>query len=129
VKLLIDLAKDGIYACGTLRSNRSGFPEALKQHLKKGLKRRGDYLVRQCVSAKGINWECNRKRCNRISVSLWQDNRPVTIVATNCDPNESTNVQRRLKNGTRELFPCPLAVALYNKYMGGVDHNDQLRGY
>ena len=24
---------------------------------------------------------------------------------------------------------CPQSVSLYNKYMGGVDHNDQLRGY
>ena len=26
-------------------------------------------------------------------------------------------------------YPCPEAIAQYNKYMGGVDHNDQLRQY
>ena len=38
-------------------------------------------------------------------------------------------VHRRKKDGTRETFPCPSSIALYNKFMGGVDHNDQLRGY
>ena len=31
VKLLEDLEKDGIYACGTARTDRVGFPEALKR--------------------------------------------------------------------------------------------------
>ncbi len=31
LKLLEDLEKDGIYACGTARSDRIGFPEALKR--------------------------------------------------------------------------------------------------
>ena len=29
--LLVDLSKDGIYACGTARKDRVGFPEALKK--------------------------------------------------------------------------------------------------
>lgn len=31
VKLLEDLEKDGLYACGTARSDRVGFPPQLKQ--------------------------------------------------------------------------------------------------
>ena len=27
------------------------------------------------------------------------------------------------------MYPCPEAITQYNKYMGGVDHNDQLRQY
>ena len=30
-QLLVDLEKDGIYACGTARKDRRGFPAALKQ--------------------------------------------------------------------------------------------------
>ena len=41
----------------------------------------------------------------------------------------STQVQRRQKDGTSVSVSCPLSIQLYNKYMGGVDRNDQLRGY
>ena len=33
------------------------------------------------------------------------------------------------RDGTQINVQAPLSVTLYNKYMGGVDHNDQLRGY
>ena len=39
------------------------------------------------------------------------------------------NVSRRQKDGTSKSVPCPTSVYLYNKYMGGADRNDQLRGY
>ena len=35
VKLFNDLLKDSIYACGTLRSNRVGYPQAFKPFVKK----------------------------------------------------------------------------------------------
>ena len=126
VKLFLDLAREGTYGCGTLRSNRIGFPADLKPHLK-GLKERGEYKVRQCKSAIGDGWQRNRKQSNRLSISLWQDNRPVLVISTNCDPTESTIVTRKAKNGTSQLVPCPTSVYLYNKYMGCVDRNDQLR--
>ena len=129
VQLLLNLAKDGIYACGTLRSNRVGFPVDLIQHVQKGLTSRGDYITRQCKSAQSPNWVRNNKQSSRLAVSVWQDNRPVVVVATNCDPTQTTHVQRYQKDGTRSSVPCPSSIALYNKYMSGVDHNDQLRGY
>lgn len=85
--------------------------------MKKGLSNRGDSCVRQCEKAE------------LLSVSLWQDNRPVVVVATSCDPSGSTTVQRRLRDGTQVTVPSPLSIRLYNKYMGGVNLNDQLRGY
>ena len=48
------------------------------------------------------------------------------MVATNCDPSGSTTVQRRLRDGTQVTVP---SIRSCNKYMGGVDLNDQLRGY
>ena len=60
---------------------------------------------------------------------LWRDNCVVTLLSTNAQPQQSDTVQRRESDGTRSSVPCPAAMALYNTYMGGVDRNDQLRGY
>ena len=127
--LLLELLDDGIQACGTLRSNRVGFPPDLSTSVKKGLQSRGDFIVRQCCLSKSSTFNCSKELSNQLAVSLWQDNRPVVVASTNCDPSKSTEVQRRQRDGNRVSVSCPLAVSLYNKYMGGIDHNDQLRGY
>ena len=114
VNLLLDLFRDGLYACGTLRLNRKGFPAELKTPAKKGLKERGDSKTYQ--------------RGN-LTTTVWQNNKPVTIIATNSDPTSSDTVTHKKKDGTRQSYTCPMSVAQYNKYMEGVDHNDQLRRY
>ena len=116
VDLLLDLLHVGLYGCGTLRSNRKGFPKDLTAYVKKGLKKRGDSVSR---TNQGSN----------ISISIWQDNRPVVLISSNSDPACSETVLRRKRDGTRDKVPCPTSIALYNKDMGGVDRNDQLRGY
>ena len=126
ITLVMELLMDGIYACGTLRSNRIGFPEILKPLTKKGLPSRGDFRSAQLRKTRGIP---TRKSTKSVAVSVWQDNQPVVVVASNCDPSSSTTVQRRKKDGTISTIPCPMSINLYNKYMGGVDLNDQLRGY
>ena len=80
--------------------------------MKKGLGERGKAEVRQ-----------------NLTVSVWQDSKPVTILATNADPTKSESVQRKTKDGTRMNVPSLQSIVLYNMFMGGVDHNDQLRGY
>jgi hypothetical protein len=60
---------------------------------------------------------------------LWRDNRAVTFLSTNAQPHEEGVVQRRQRDGSRVSVRCPVAVALYQRYMGGVDKNDQLRQY
>ena len=62
-------------------------------------------------------------------VSAWQDTKTVVVAAMQSDPVTSMTVTRKLRDGTRREVPSPKSVVLYNKYMGGVDHNDQLRGY
>ena len=114
VTLFLDLLRHGLYACGTLRQNRKGFPEDLKPFVKKGFKERGDSIIRQREN---------------ISVTVWQDNRTVSFLSTNCNPTTPGSVNRKNKDGTTRIVPCPEAAQHYNKYMGGVDLNDQLRGY
>ncbi|CAI8005304.1 PiggyBac transposable element-derived protein 4 [Geodia barretti] len=63
--LLMDLLQDGIYACGTVRSNRRGFPQDLKG--KRILKNRGDFTVRQS---------------GQLTATVWLDNKQVQVMAT-----------------------------------------------
>ncbi len=44
-------------------------------------------------------------------------------------PTETSSVLLGQKDGSRAPVPCPSAFSLYNKFMGGVDLGDQLRGY
>ena len=87
----------------------------LKPHVKKGFRDRGK-------SKTVMHNDSN------LTVSVWQDNRPVVVIASNSDPTVSTSVTRKNKNKKSQTVSCPSAVALYNKCMGGVDRNDQLRG-
>ena len=35
----------------------------------------------------------------------------------------------KTENGRRNTYPCPHSITTNNKYMGGVDRNDQMREY
>ena len=78
VDLFADLQRDGIYACGTLRSNRLHFPDDMKSVSKKGLKNRGDYMTRQAGNIVG---------------TVWQNNKPVTILLTNAQATPPLSVE------------------------------------
>ena len=112
-KLFEDLLSDSIYACGTLRSDRLGYPDEFRPFLKKGLGERGKSMQIQ--------------RGNLL-FSLWQDKKVVSALSTGCEVGEGS-VLRREKSGARRTFQCPYNIIQYNKYMGGVDRNDQLRQY
>ena len=60
--------------------------------------------------------------------SLWQVTKPVSFLSTSCQLTSGIKVKRRQKDSTRIEVTCPETVFLYNKYMGGVDRNDQMRG-
>ena len=51
------------------------------------------------------------------------------MAASNSDPLARMSVIRKQKDGTRINVASPMSVVQYNKYMGGVDQNDQMRGY
>ena len=117
IRLFDELHQKGIYATGTLRADRRGFPEELRETVKKGFRERGESESCHCT----VN--------NSLTVSVWQDTRPVTVCSTYCQTVPLDEVQRKMKNGEHNTYPCPHSVTTYNRYMGGVDRNDQMREY
>ena len=89
-------------------------PEQLKFVARKGLQQRGDSVIYQC---------------QQLTAVVWQDKKQVLVAATNADPTSEVQVMRINKDGSRTAVKCPSAIALHNCYMGGVDRNDQLRGF
>lgn len=109
VKLLTNLYKDSIYTCETIHSNWVGHPMGVNRFLKKGLKEMS-----------------SQRQAGSLLFSLWQDNKAVSVLSTNCQQGEGTT-QRRQKDGSKKSFPSPFNIIGYNRYMGGIDdHNDQL---
>ena len=98
------LLKQKIYAYGTARMDRRGFPETLKGVV---LPERGKHV------------SCQR---GNLVATVWQDKKAVKVLSTMSDPVQSKSVEMR-------QVPCPDAVVQYNKFMGGVDKGDQLRPY
>ena len=69
----------------------------------------------------------SRQRRNLVA-SVWKDRKLVYVMSTNSDPQEDASVQRKDRDGTSHLVPCPQNVIVYNKF-SGVDRADQLRHY
>ena len=61
--------------------------------------------------------------------NIWQDKKLVSVMSTNCQPTGPTTVRRKQKDRQVKSVTCPPNVVAYNKFMGGVDRCDQLRGY
>ena len=111
VNLLSTLLANGTYACGTIRTNRKQYPAEISEEVKK--LSRGEFVFRQS---------------GNLVATAWKDNKVVNMASTLARPDDHTTVDRRQKDGTRRAVQCPLCVALYNRFMGGVDHGDHLRG-
>ena len=106
--LMNALFEDGIYACGTVRSNRRNLPGMLKR---KDKVKRGEFQF----ATRGV-----------VSATKWQDSKPVTMLSTAHSPADTSMVYRTNKDGTKTQVGCPKVVEIYNSIMGGVDHFDQL---
>ena len=109
VNLVENLLKKQIYSVGTVRSNRKGLPGMMKN---KDKMKRGeyDYMTKGHVAA-----------------IKWIDKKPVTLLETAYDPKQTVEIKRKMKDGTKVDFPCPVGIKIYNEIMGGVDKFDQLR--
>ena len=105
-----DLTNLGVGACGTLRKNRVGTPEIIKDTLPK--KDEPPIIAQD----------------NNMTFIGWCDKRPVYILTTIFNGNTFLK-DVRVRNGPPRMVVKPIAVELYTKYMGGVDRADQLISY
>ncbi len=112
--LMRTLLSRQIYAVGTVRTNRKGFPSDALGQPGQPKPQRGDIAFRQS---------------GNLVVTVWQDKKPVTLASTACDPTATSMVRRRQKDGSAVMVPCPDSVTTYNTFMNGVDRGDQMRGY
>ena len=68
-------------------------------------------------------------QADKVTTSAWIDRKVVMVMSTNCQPSSSGSVLRKQKDVSCVHVPCPESIISYNKFMGGVDRGDQLRGY
>ena len=116
LELLQTLFCNKTLSCGTLRSGRRGFPKEMYDKKENNKLERGT---------------CVFRRKGPITAVTWMDNKPVNVVCTlKVVSGEATKpVKRRKKDGEQQDVNCPLMISSYNKYMGGVDRNDQMKSY
>ena len=107
--LFSDLLEKKTGACGTLRTNRKGVPQKIRE---KSSLNKGETI---CMN----NGE--------LQIIKWHDNRDVNMISS----IHSTSMAQTGKNDrqTGEAIQKPLAVIDYNKNMGGVDRSDQMLQY
>ena len=114
VSLLQHLLENKTYACSTLRHNRKLFPADLKNKLKRG--------------------EIPTRQNENLVCLTWQDKRLVTILSTNVDPQPELFGPLDKRTAKRKAVPenlrlKPAVISFYNKFMNGVDVNNQYRSY
>ena len=110
-KLFSDLRDNGFGACGTVRVNRHGLPAAMKENVRKG-------------ETKAIQLD------NSMLAIKWMDKRAMTALTT-IHEDTAVAVERRNRHapGGWETVIKPQTIVEYNRYMGEVDHADQLLSY
>ena len=63
---------------------------------------------------------------DNLVATIWQDKKEVRLLSSCCEPEGSDSVKRRRRNQDPTELPCPPALKLYTKYMGGVDRSDRM---
>ena len=110
--LLNELRMRGIYACGTIRSNRKGLPVELLPkniHLNKH-----EYRVAQKED---------------LSFCHWMDTKPVLVLSNFHHPEDLGVVSRRSGQAQQRQVRVPRMLQDYQTHMKGVDLADQMLGY
>ena len=109
VNLMDELEKRGINAVGTINKLRLNQPVMDELSLKQGQFR-----------GKFSNEE------PRKGLFIWKDTRAFRVIS-NYHGAETVDVERTQRDGSKKWVKCPLAMADYNQYMGGVDTANHLR--
>ena len=110
----LELYENGINCCGTVRTNRRGFPKELIK-AKRDKPDRGyyDYLSNGPLVA-----------------AVWYDRRYVYFLSTmHLGASRGDTVKRRNPDGRSVDVSCPPLLPDYQQYMRGVDRGDQMVGY
>ena len=64
----------------------------------------------------------------KMTATVWIDSRPVAVLSTTASPVlMSSDISRRLKDGTVVSVPRPQSVGQYQSFIRGVDIFDQFR--
>lgn len=108
------LRNDGIQLVGTIKTNRTGVPQSIRN-----VKEFDKYAARGTM---------RYERAGDILYVQWKDRRTVTMLSTVHSANESVDITRNSKiNGSYQQIqvPQPVCIKDYNSGMGGVDVFDQ----
>lgn len=105
------LYKNGIYAVGTVMSNRKGLSKLaiLDDKQAQNVEKGSLYMAKQKISQ-----DCY------LTQLAWNDTKPVHILSTGIS-NEHTYIRRRNKKTQEleEINACNI-ISMYHKYMGGI---------
>ncbi|KAG8269740.1 hypothetical protein J6590_108806 [Homalodisca vitripennis] len=110
VPLVEKLLENGVFACGTFRSDRKHYPTNLSS----------DKAMEQ--------GQYDAVQFGDLSVCKWKDHgkKSVSVLSNYHNPSKVVKVLRGDSTGTRKLVDCPVSISDYNQNMGGVDRFDQL---
>jgi hypothetical protein len=104
VKLAHILLAKGTYCTGTLHANRKGNPKE--------------------ITSKKLKESVGKFTKEGVCVMKWRDRRKVIAISS-----EHTNNLVEVTNRRGEQKLKPTAISMYNKYMSGIDRQDQILSY
>ena len=106
--------ESSINACGTIRTNRRGYPKAL--------------VLPQRVANQKLRGFMMYSSNGPLLAYAWKDRRMVYFLTTAhvAQAAEDVTIERRGEMGQKLQVKCPPLLPDYQKFMRGVDHGDQL---
>jgi hypothetical protein len=120
--LLIELLRRGVYGVGTVMLNRSGLPADLK--MEKSTKRHPIASGSMCLYKCAVKVKLALYELYAVS---WMDKKPVSFVGTAHGLSTTTCERTGKTTGAKVPVDIVLMPRMYQKWMDGVDHGDQLK--